>query len=287
MNHLNTTFQIVITLIIILSSCNPSKTPSEADRAAVEQLITVDFKAAWDINDEAAIAAMFLEDADLSLPQGTWIRGRGNIQKAFTRDHPDGLTGTFSINDLRFIDNSIALVNIDAHFSGGKDRDGNPVPDNWDAGTAILKKADGSWKYAALRVLLARLNLAEERAKIRESWDHFSENFEKGDIEGMLNCFTKDAINMLHGMENNVGREEIGSMFEGFLAERTVSNAKSTTIELDIMGPKAYEYGIYEDTITPKNGKSYNRKVRYMAVWRKESDGIWRGSRFILNDAPV
>ena len=76
-------------------------------------------------------------------------------------------------------------------------------------------------------------------------------------------------------------------MFEGFLSGNTVSNAKSTTIELDVIGPKAYEYGIYEDTINPENGRPFNRKIRYMAVWRLESDGVWRGSQFILNDVPT
>ncbi len=284
-----TSLKILCSLTIFFSfiSCNPSETPSQADRAAIEQLITVDFKAAWDVNDEEAMAAMFTEDADLVFPTSPWIRGRDNIKSAFTWDHPDGLTGTFEVQDIRFLNASTALINVNAHFSGGRDEEGKIIPDNWDSATTILVKQNGQWKYAALRVMNARMDENEVREKIRQSWGRFIGSWQQGDAQQAAQCFTENAINMVPGEESNLGRQEIQDLLAGFASANSVKDAKATTLELDILGPKAVEYGIYEDTIEPKNGKSFNRKMRYYAVWQLEPDGEWRWSRFIFNDAPL
>ena len=284
MKNLKILFTQIVLILAIITSCNQPKAPTEEDREAITNLITVQFKQAWDVNDEAALASMFYEDADLVFPTSPWIKGREAIQNAFSWDHPKGLTGTFNIEDIRFIDASTALANVNAHFSGGKDNDGNSIPDQWDSATIFLKKQDGSWKYAALRVMLARMNYEEVKASIQESWSQFISHWEQGDAEAASNCFTADAINMVPGLKSNIGRDEIRTLFENFASGNVIKNANATTLELDVMGSKAFEYGLYEDTIQPKKGKAFDRNVRYYAVWQLEVDGVWRWSRFIMNE---
>jgi uncharacterized protein (TIGR02246 family) len=286
MNYFRFYHLLVLFALLILLSCSHVNEPTQADKDAITNIITVQFKQAWDINDEVAMASMFLENADMVFPTSPWIKGRDAIQRAFNWDQPEGLTGTFNIKDLRFLDGSTALVNVDAHFSGGVDNKGNPIPDNWDSATSIMKKEKGNWKYAGLRVMPARMDYLEVKAQLEDTWDTFINHWEAGDAAGAASCFTPDAINMVNGAESNVGRAEIKNLLEQFASANTIKNAKATTRELDIIGPKAFEYGIYEDTIEPLNGQPFNRRIRYYAVWKMEVDGKWRWHRFILNELP-
>lgn len=65
-----------------------------------------------------------------------------------------------------------------------------------------------------------------------------------------------------------------------------MENAKVTTLKLDFVGPKAYEYGLFEQKVIPKRGKPFTQKSRYYAVWQLESDGVWRFHRFLFNSKP-
>ncbi|MEO5582466.1 MAG: hypothetical protein ABIR66_07220, partial [Saprospiraceae bacterium] len=71
---------------------------------------------------------------------------------------PVGRKFSVKIQSLRFITPDIVLVNNNAHFTGGKTAQGQPLPDAREAGTFILKKTDGKWKIAALRVLPMRVD---------------------------------------------------------------------------------------------------------------------------------
>ncbi|MCK5469805.1 MAG: SgcJ/EcaC family oxidoreductase [Cyclobacteriaceae bacterium] len=277
----------IILMAAVCVSCNQTGQPTEADIDAIKNQITVEFKKAWDINDEDAMAEMFLEDADLVFPTSSWIKGKDAVREAFTWDQPEGRSGTFEIEDIRFLDPTTAVVNVNAHFTGGRDNDGNMISDYWDSATTIMKKQNGEWKYAALRVMPARMVHSEVEASIKQSWDRFKEHWEKGDAEGSANLYTTNTINMIPGREDNVNREGFLTMAESFFADNKVENIKANTIELDVIGHKAFEYGMFEQKVIPNDGEPYIQKARYYAVWQLESDGNWRFHRFLFNDLPA
>lgn len=277
---------LIIFLSIAIISCNQTGQPTGPESEVLKNLITVDFKKAWDVNDENTMAGMFLEDADLTFPTSSWIKGREGIRKAFDRDHPEGLNGQFAIEDIRFLDPTTAIVNVNAHFTGGKNKNGEALSDYWDSATAIMKKVDGDWKYAALRVMPSRMIFSEVQANVKKSWDGFIDSWEKGDAEGSASYFTKNAVNMIPGNKDNVGREAFLRMAQTFFGDNKVENIVVSTLELDVMGPKAYEHGVFEQKVVPKKGKSYVQKSRYYAVWQREADGVWRFHRFLFNDLP-
>lgn len=128
----------LILMTILCVSCNQVGDPTEADINDFKNLITVDFKAAWDNNDENVMAEMVLENADLNFPTSSWMKGVDAIQKAFELDYPEGRSVNFEIEDFRFL-NSIALINVNAHIAGGKDNVGNIIPDYWDSGMGIIE----------------------------------------------------------------------------------------------------------------------------------------------------
>ncbi|MEX2233941.1 MAG: SgcJ/EcaC family oxidoreductase [Cyclobacteriaceae bacterium] len=286
MYSLTITRVLIIFLSASLISCNDTAQPVEAEMDVLKNLVTVNFKQAWDRNDENAMAEMFLENADLTFPTSSWIKGRDAIRKAFTRDQPEGITGEFEVEDIRFLDPATAIVNVNAHFAGGKNKEGELMADYWDSATVVMKKVDGEWKYAALRVMPSRMDYSEVQASIRKSWDGFIERWEKGDAEGSANYFTRNAINMIPGNENNVNRTEILEIFKTFFAGNKMENVTVNTLELEIIGPKAYEHGLFEQKVIPKKGKPYSQKSRYYTVWQLEPDGVWRFHRFLFNNMP-
>jgi uncharacterized protein (TIGR02246 family) len=282
-----TIFRVLIVFVsTVVISCNRTGEPTGAEMDVLKNLITVDFKRAWDINDENAMAGMFLENADLTFPTSAWIKGREAIRKAFDRDQPEGLTGEFAIEDIRFLDPATAIVNINAHFAGGKNEKGEMMSDYWDSATVVMKKVDGEWKYAALRVMPSRMAYGEVQASIRKSWDGFITSWKKGDAEGSAGYFTKNGVNMIPGAASNMNREGFFKMAQTFLADNKVENIDVNTLELDVMGPKAFEYGLFEQKVIPGKGKPYIQKSRYFAVWQLESDGAWRFHRFLFNQMP-
>ena len=101
-----------------------------------------------------------------------------------------------------------------------------------------------------------------------------------------MSCYTANAINMVPEMDNVNNKESYG-MFESFLSNNSFSNISKETLELEVVGPTAYELGFYEDMIKPKNSDPYHRKLRYSAIWKKEPDGNWRWHRFIFNNLPL
>ncbi|MGI9545273.1 MAG: YybH family protein [Cyclobacteriaceae bacterium] len=281
-------FLTVLTILLIgfVISCAKVEKPSESDIDELTNLITNEFKKAWDANDEELIAAMFLEEADLAFPTSNWIKGRDDIRQAFDIDLAEGRAINIEIEDIRFLTPAVSIVNVNAHISGGINQDGNKILDYWDSATMTMKKENGEWKYAALRVLPARIDYKEVEAKIDNTWNQFKESAEGGDLDGVMSCFTENTLNMVPGMSSG-SHEETSSLFESFFSNNSATNISKETLELEVVGPKAYELGLYTDIVTPKNGETYNRKFRYLVVWQMEPDGNWRWHRFIFNNLPA
>lgn len=273
-------------MIFLGISCDNAGTPTREDEDQIRNIVTTDFKEAWDVNDESAMAEFFLDDADLVFPTSDWITGKEAIKNAFNWEQAEGMQGEFEIQSIRFIGATTAIVNINAHFFGGKDKDGNSIPDYWDSATSIMVKRDGNWKNAALRVMNARMDLGETEAGIQASWDSFIDNWEKGDAEASANLFTKSTINMIPATPNNVGREAVLSMSKDFLGKNKVENLTVNSLELEVVGRTAFQYGTFQQDVVPTNGKPFVQKSRFFAVWKLEGDNVWKFHRFIFNDLP-
>jgi len=53
------------------------------DPSAIHQL-GIDFDAAWNRRDAAAVGGLFVDDADLQVPRGDMLRGREQIEQYYT-----------------------------------------------------------------------------------------------------------------------------------------------------------------------------------------------------------
>ncbi len=266
----------------LLPACS-SHTPSEADEEALRQLINEDFKDAWDANDDEAIAASFTEEADLAFPTSPWIRGKEAVQQAFHRpNRPEGLTINPSISHIRFLAPGLALVDVDAHFTGGRTPQGEPVPDDWDSATMLLRNAGGTWKYEMLRVMPMRQSQQEVNQAIADTWAGFTEHWHAGDLDGFMAYYTEDADNFGAGMPDQTDKQQIREWMSTAFADQRPSNLQFNQESLEVMGPSAYQYGTFSQTWTDKAGNTTDQRGRMMCHLQLGADGVWRFQRCLI-----
>ena len=83
------------------------------------------------------------------------------------------------------------------------------------------------------------------------------------------------------------GRAAIESAFNGFRAVSKILAAADTTQELYVAGDNAFEKGFFTLTEQTGNAAPITREGRYLALWKHQSDGTWKCSRFLVNWAPA
>ncbi len=287
MNKNLTFIKVIGFYALTFFSCGKTGDSNSSDLESIRQLMTQDMTAAWEKNDKSWISSNYLEDADVAFPSGSLFSGRENLPVSGA-DVPTGRKFHAEIQSLRFISPDVALVNNQAHFTGGTNEQGQPIADLRDAGTFILKKTEGKWKIAALRVLPMRFDPDKAKAEIVKALDDFALAWKKGDAAGSVDLFTEDAINYRPDAAPDYGRSAILKMSEGWLQNNTIRELKFNSQELDIIGDQAYELGTFIQDIEPKNGgKPLMQQGRYFATWRFDADGQWRIDRFIFNNAPA
>ena len=120
-------------------------TDEAAVRAVVQKYVD-----AREARDPKAIEALFTEEADQLVSDGTWRRGRDTLVRGMlesSRRNP--ARRTIVVESVRFLSAEVALVDgryIQEGAEGGQDRE------MWTAIT--LKRVAGGWRIAAIRNML-------------------------------------------------------------------------------------------------------------------------------------
>ncbi len=266
-----------------MAACTPTTVGTDADLANIRQLIGEQFKSAWDENDPERIASFFSENADLTFPVSDWIRGREAIHQAFVWDKPEGITAQFDIRDIRFLSGKLALVNIEAHFAGGKDPAGMPIPDYWDSATALMQKEGDGWKYVALRVMPARGDAGTVRNAIEGVWQNYMEAVRAGEVEKSLEIYAPDVLVFGEGLPEQ-GLEDIRAHYEEAFGMSEFEVTGNEILEFEVMGVHAMHRGIYRETQHWANGEVMDFTLNYYALWERQPDNSWKIKRLMFNN---
>jgi uncharacterized protein (TIGR02246 family) len=129
-----------------------------ADEAAVRAVVQK-YVNAREAKDPKAIEALFMEDADQLVSNGTWRRGRDTLVRGMlesSRRNP--ARRSITVESVRFLAPEVALVDgcyIQKGAEGGKDRQ------MWTSIT--LKRVAGGWRIAAIRNMLPSAEPPRER----------------------------------------------------------------------------------------------------------------------------
>lgn len=140
---------LVISLALVTAACGASapSTPTDADRAAVQDLTTA-FETAWNARDVAAVAALASDTYQAVLPDGTHIQGRAAFQERQAAEFAQlaGLTPSLAITQVyaEWIDATRAITGGTWKVTGGAPG----VPDSGSYMTQTTKGADGRWRLS-------------------------------------------------------------------------------------------------------------------------------------------
>ena len=125
----------------------------------------------------------------------------------------------------------------------------------------------------------------QANSDLSKQWDAAAE---AGDIEGMLDTYTEDAILMMPDVPALRGKEAIRSAFEDFF-EQVSLESESLVEEVRLAGDWAYVRGTFTSIETPTGGGEPSQiDGHWIDIRERQADGSWRVSANMWNrDAPL
>jgi ketosteroid isomerase-like protein len=125
-----------------------------------------------------------------------------------------------------------------------------------------------------------------EEALIRSAIEDFIAAYNAGDVGRLMRVFADDWIDMSEGAPTLAGREahektaaRLRETFRKFRGELTVH-----TEEVCVAGDMAFDHGTLHVQLTPRDaGVPKEISLRFLEIWRKQSDGAWKVSRAMDN----
>ena len=118
----------------------------------------------------------------------------------------------------------------------------------------------------------------------------FREGFNLGDAARILAIADPQLVSFSDGQPSEFGESglealdiRLKNLFERFTTSLTV-----IVNEVRIEGDVAYDYGLHDLTLTPKDGgQPINRRNRYVDIWRRNKEDRWKLWMYIDNrDVP-
>lgn len=127
-------------------------TPPTADQEEVATLVT-HFVHYWNLHDPQGIASLWLEDGDLIKADGTWARGRSEVEKLFVEEQAGLMRNSslhLAIQNARMFSNDTAWIDLNGIILNIND-----TPDTSRTFEHhvifLLVKQNQQWRIAAVR----------------------------------------------------------------------------------------------------------------------------------------
>jgi uncharacterized protein (TIGR02246 family) len=123
-------------------------------------------------------------------------------------------------------------------------------------------------------------------SEIRQLIDRYVTAGGKGDLQGVLDTLTDDVVFLPPNDTPKVGKEELRRWLQPF-QEHYTSKDIAQSRELRVAGDIAYEWGLFQETFTPKDPASGNKPIsldgKFLRVYHRQPDGSWRLARACWN----
>jgi len=112
---------------------------------------------------------------------------------------------------------------------------------------------------------------------VRDQDVQWSKAAESRDVEKLLSFYADDAVVLPAHAAIATTKDSIRNIFQRLLSIPGVALSwKATKVAVAGSGDLAYSTGAYEMTAPDDNGKSSIDRGKYVAVWEKQADGIWK-----------
>jgi len=114
------------------------------------------------------------------------------------------------------------------------------------------------------------------RSAIHAAWTDHVAAARRSDLAGVMELYGEDAVYLVPGSVLARGHAEIEQMEARTMASAEVLEAYHATESIRVYGDVAYEVGTVVGRVRPNGEPTIHVGFRYMATWRRESDGTWR-----------
>jgi ketosteroid isomerase-like protein len=129
--------------------------------------------------------------------------------------------------------------------------------------------------------------LAERERLLERDAQWAAVAFEGRDVDRIVSYWTDDAVVLPPGFAPVIGKVALHDYVENCLRIPGFTITwKSTDVKFSPDLNLAYMVGENTVTMGGPDGKPVMSKGRAIAIWRRESDGMWRCAVDIWNDAP-
>jgi ketosteroid isomerase-like protein len=118
----------------------------------------------------------------------------------------------------------------------------------------------------------------------------YKQAFYEGDYKALTSVYTADAKLMVEDSELIQGRQAIEEFWKSACQRAKAVGMKRTphSEEREISGDLAYKRGTMTLEIPTKDGGVITHVVKYITIWKREADGVWRVAIDISNrNAPL
>ncbi len=118
---------------------------------------------------------------------------------------------------------------------------------------------------------------AEVRAAIEGNLRQFSAAMQRADAGAIASMFTEDAEYIVASSKGiTTGRAAIEEAFRARFKAARFIDVVITTVSVQLEGDSAYETGTNRVTFQVGDTPQVTRTARYLTVWRRQQDGVWR-----------
>jgi uncharacterized protein (TIGR02246 family) len=129
------------------------------------------------------------------------------------------------------------------------------------------------------------MDLTQVRQAIEAGNAKFAEAVRQGDGAAIAALYTDDATVLPPDSDMVKGRERIEALWKGSL-QMGIKEAVLTTVDVSSHGDLAYEIGTVALKVQPEGQEPAELKGKYVVVWKKTPEGVWKLHVDIWNSGP-
>lgn len=129
----------------------------------------------------------------------------------------------------------------------------------------------------------------QDRAGINKTRNEYVSAWKAADADQLANLYTTDALVLYPNQPAVVGRSAILAYFKTSFAELAPEDFELTSAEIEIVGPWAFDRGIYRWKAVPRvGGDAITDHGKYLVILQRQPDGSWKVARDMDNsDRPL
>jgi ketosteroid isomerase-like protein len=110
---------------------------------------------------------------------------------------------------------------------------------------------------------------------LRDLDEQWSKAADAKDVDKTVSFYSDDAIVMPPNAPGATTKEAIRAIWKDLLTDASIS-WKAKKVEVARSGDLAFSSGTYEVTLNDPTGTPVKDRGKYLEVWKKQADGIWK-----------